>query len=104
MNSTNVHQNDLQCVGGYITVELAREEIEMLPEESGKSPTRLSVKSELSGMEIPVSVSELHKDGKLVAEDGTVVANFSSRSYKRIKENQAKRAEARTKKVEDKTR
>lgn len=86
MSSTNVHseqENNIQLVGGQSIPNLKVNEIEMPPKAVGKGPSTLDVMFGES-MEILVGESELHKDGKLIAKDGTQIAQFDENAYKRI--------------------
>lgn len=83
MSSTNVHseQNNIQIVGGQVIP--TEKEMEIPPKSAGKGPSTLDV---MQGdiMEIAVGDSKLYEDGRLVATNGTTVAKFDDKAYKRI--------------------
>lgn len=87
MSSTNVHSEEkaynLQLVGGQVIADAKQNKVVIPPKSAGRGPSRLEVKSGL-GVEIPVIESELHKDGTLVAKDGTVEAKFDAKAYTKI--------------------
>jgi len=76
-------QDDIQCVGGQVIPNPKENDMEMPPKSSGRGPSISTVMLGES-MEIPAGESELHRDGKLVAKDGTEVAKFDKNAYTRI--------------------
>lgn len=93
MSSTNVHseqKNNICCVAAQIIP--TEKEVEIPPKSAKRGPSRLDV---MLGeeMEISVAESELHKDGKLVAKDGTQVAKLDAKAFNVIamKYNKTKR-------------
>ena len=95
MSSTNVHseQNNIQIVGGQVIP--TEKEMEIPPKSAGKGPSTLDV---MQGdiMEIAVGDSELYEDGRLVATNGTTVAKFDDKAYKRIVAKHADKEEKKT--------
>lgn len=87
MSSTNVHSEEkaynLQLVGGQVIADAKQNKVVIPPKSAGRGPSRLEVKAGV-GVEIPVIESELHKDGTLVAKDGTVEAKFDAKAYTKI--------------------
>ena len=81
MSSTNVHseqESNLQIVGGQVIP--TEKEIEIPPKSAGRGPSILDVKQG-EAMEISVGVSELYRDGRLVARDGMEVAKFDAKAF-----------------------
>lgn len=85
MSSTNVHseqkENNIYCAGAQVIP--TQREVEIPPKAAKKGPSSLDV---ILGenMEIQVEESELHKNGDLIAKDGTRIAKFDSKAFDRI--------------------
>ena len=93
MSSTNVHseQNDnIYCAAAQIIP--TGKEVEIPPKSAKKGPASLDVMIG-EGMEILAGVSELHKNGQLVAKDGTPVAEFDKNAFDRISAKYNRRKE-----------
>lgn len=95
MSSTNVHseENNIQIVCGQAIP--TENEMEIPPKSAGRGPSILDVRQG-DIMEIPVGESELREDGSLVATNGTTVAKFDDKAYKRIVAKHADRKEKPT--------
>lgn len=96
MSRTNVHsekENNMYCAGAQMIP--TDKEVEIPPETAKLGPTRWEVKFG-EGMKIPATDSELHRDGTLVARDGTQVAQFDKNAFKRIVAKQPKQGKRTT--------
>lgn len=109
MSSTNVHSeienNNMYCAGAQMIP--TDREVEIPPQTAKLGPTRYEVKLG-DGMEIPTVESELHKNGQLVAKDGTEVVKFDktafdiiARKYAREHKRTGTRAARKTTKREE---
>ena len=81
MSSTNVHsekKNNMYCAGAQMIP--TDREVEIPPQTAKVGPTRYEVKLG-DGIEIPAAESELHKNGQLIAKDGTEVAQFDKKAF-----------------------
>lgn len=98
MSSTNVHseQNNIQIVGGQVIP--TEKEMEIPPKSAGKGPSILDVRQG-DTMEIAVGESKLREDGNLVAVDGTTIAKFDDKAYKRISAKYADKEDKTTKRA-----
>ena len=88
MSSTNVHSEkqtkikNIYCAGAQIIP--TEKELEIPPKNAKEGPSISGTKLEIEqggGMEITAIYSELNRDGKLIAKDGTTVAMFDPKAF-----------------------
>lgn len=101
MSSTNVHsdkQNNIYCAGAQIIP--TEKEVEIPPKSAKKGPNTIDIILD-QGIEIVAEYSELHKDGKLVAKDGTQVAKFDKLAFNEINRQREIRSKRKVKSVRE---
>lgn len=88
MSSTNVHSEkqtkieNIYCAGAQIIP--TENELEIPPKNAKEGPSVSGTKLEINqggGMEIAAVDSELNRDGKLIAKDGTIVVTFDPKAF-----------------------